>query len=100
MSTDIRALVLLLSGAGLAWATTEPPSPSPPAPHRLHCQVFPASLEEPFDTRDHATELGQWVLELESRGWRLHDLDFETGQKPTGFAQGYVQVCMAPELEG
>ena len=98
MSTDLRALVLLLSGAGLALATTEP-GEAPPTPRRLHCQVFPAPLSEPFDTRDHSTELGQWVLELESRGWQLHEVDVETGTKPTGFPQGFVQVCMTPRLK-
>ena len=66
------------------------------APARFHCKVFPTPLDAAVDTRDHSSDLGRWVMDLEARGWAVHGVDFEVGQKPTGFAEGFVQVCMTP----
>lgn len=42
--------------------------------------------------------MGQWIASLESSGWRLSGVDFEFGQKPTGFLIAYTQICMARDL--
>ncbi len=67
------------------------------APARLRCRTFPVTLgEQVLDTHDLDSELGQWVEGLEAQGWELSDVDFEVVQKPTGFAQGWSQVCVTP----
>ncbi len=96
MSVDVRLLVLLLSGiAGVAWSAADEPVPDP-APRRLHCKAFETSLDGELDTRDRATPLGLWVSDREARGWKVESVDFEVAQKPTGFAQGWTQVCLSP----
>ena len=63
------------------------------------CRGFMTSLEESapvVNTGDRLTEIGQWVGEHEDKGLRLHNLDFEIGQKRTGFPQGWIFVCMTP----
>lgn len=71
-----------------------------PAPVRLRCQTFATDLEagSTFDTHDLDTAVGQWLERQEATGWRLAGVDFEVGQKPTGFAQGYTQVCVSPRM--
>jgi len=63
---------------------------------RRLCKLFQTDLQHGavLETADRTTEIGQWVGEQEDAGWKLHDLDFEVGQKPTGYPQGYVQVCL------
>lgn len=108
---DLRVLLFAATGvAGLAWATTSD-SESPVrsaatevptavaraiSPRRFHCRVFTTSLDEPVDTRDRSMPVGRWVIDMEARGWQVHDVDFEVGQKPTGFSEGYIQVCLTP----
>ena len=63
------------------------------------CRAFTASLDEQsaaIDTGDRLTEIGQWVGEHEDKGFRLHNVDFEVGQKRTGYPQGWVYVCVTP----
>jgi hypothetical protein len=60
--------------------------------------VFGTLLDQAVDTRDRSTDLGRWVIDMEARGWAVTSVDFEVGQKPTGFAEGYVQVCLTPVL--
>ena len=36
------------------------------------------------------------VAAQEEDDWQLYQVDFETAQKPTGYPQGWVQVCMTP----
>jgi hypothetical protein len=94
---QIRALLAAVGLAvlGVAWAG-DPGSPSQPVIPRLKCRSFPTDPGAEIDTRDPATDLGRWVLELEDRGWKVHEVDWEVGQKPTGFSQGYTHVCMIP----
>ena len=115
MLFDVRNLLLALAGsAGIAWAATgdaDPESSTPAAvpataaaahaasaPSRFRCRIFPTSLDRAIDTRDRSSELGRWVIDQESRGWQVASVDFEVGQKPTGFSEGYVQVCLTPVL--
>ena len=60
------------------------------------CRAFKQPLEggAVLDTSDRTSEAGQWAAEQRSAGWRVHGVDFEVSQKPSGFAQGYVQVCL------
>jgi len=63
---------------------------------QLRCRVFTALLGDDsiLDTADATTEIGQWIAE--QAGWQLHSVDFEIGQKATGFPQGYRHVCLSP----
>ncbi len=65
---------------------------------RLICRVFETDVRSPttLDTSDGTTEVGQWVQEQLGDGLALYSVDFEVGQKPTGYPQGYVQVCVYP----
>ena len=106
---DFRALLFAATAmAGITWASTgaatdeEISQPVPDvqgvAPKRFLCRVFATALSEPVDTRDRSSELGRWVIDFEGRGWQVDSLDFEVGQKPTGFAEGFVSVCLTPVL--
>lgn len=66
---------------------------------RLKCKVFPYDLADPplLETADRTTEVGQWIGAREDEGWLLYTVDFETSQKPTGYPQGWTQVCMYPQ---
>ena len=88
---------LLMAGVGLAWADTTPDPGQTIAATRLKCRTFPTEAGAEIDTRDSASELGRWVIDLEDRGWSVHEIDWEVGQKPTGFPQGYTHVCMTPQ---
>ena len=87
---------LVMASVGLAWAADPAGPPTTVAETRLKCRTFPTELGAEIDTRDVGTELGRWVLELEDRGWVVHEIDWEVGQKPTGFPQGFTHVCMVP----
>jgi len=72
---------------------------------RLVCRTFevelrggPAAAEgaRGFDTADTAHPIGAWLHEMGERGWRLASVQLAVGQKPTGFPQGYQQVCVTP----
>jgi hypothetical protein len=63
---------------------------------RLKCRTFPTEIGAEIDTRDPASDVGDWVLGLEDRGWEVATVQWDVGQKVTGFPQGYTQVCVAP----
>lgn len=91
---DVRTMVvgLLLAGVGLAWGSDAPST----TPKRLRCHTFATEPGTALDTRDASSELGRWVLGLEDQGWQVSTVDFEIGVKPTGYAQGWTQVCVEP----
>lgn len=92
------ALVVL----GIVWAApvgAEPgPKPGSAALPRLKCKAFATDLAAETDSRDASTDLGRWVIEHEDRGWVVADIEWEVGQKPTGYPQGYTHVCLTPAL--
>ncbi len=113
MGLDVRLLAVVLTGAlTMAWANTEEAEGSEEAPPtsprdsgasqvpqgRFRCRAFPVDVDAVLDTRDRASELGRWSMEMEARGWRVSGVDFEVAQKPTGYAQAYAQVCVTPLL--
>lgn len=63
---------------------------------RLKCRAFPTEPSAEIDTRDPESDLGRWVLDHEDRGWRVHGVQWDIGQKPTGYPQGWVQICLTP----
>ena len=65
---------------------------------RLVCRLFllDVSTAAAIDTADRTTEVGQWVGEQVDQGMMLHGVDFEVGQKSTGYPQGYLNVCVYP----
>ena len=106
--TTIAIGFLCVFQLGWLWATLLLPeasaqeghatSPQPASFHQI-CRGFTAPLDDQMaavDTRDRLTEVGQWVGQHEDQGLRLHHVDFEIGQKRTGYPQGWIYVCMAP----
>ncbi|MEQ1570194.1 MAG: hypothetical protein ABMA64_31460 [Myxococcota bacterium] len=86
-----------LAIVGAAWAADPAPAPADEEMvPRLKCRSFQTDPGAEVDTRDPATELGRWVMALEDRGWRVHQVDWEVGAKQTGFPQGYTHVCLSP----
>ena len=95
---DVRTVVvgLLFAGVGLAWGVETPSA----APKRLRCQAFATEPGTEIDTRDSSSELGRWVVGLEDQGWQVSTVGFSLGAKPTGYSQGWTQVCVEPVLVG
>lgn len=75
---------------------TKPSGAHETTPLALQCRVFPVVLEGDvtIETSDATTEIGQWIASQD--GWVLYSMDFEVGQKSTGFPQGFSQVCLHP----
>ncbi len=65
---------------------------------RLVCRLFLSNVGDSsvLDTSDRTTEVGQWVGQQVDQGMSLHGVDFEVGQKTTGYPQGYLHVCVYP----
>ncbi|MCB9677021.1 MAG: hypothetical protein H6737_18030 [Alphaproteobacteria bacterium] len=93
-------LVGQLMPTAAAQETPDEPLPVEPFydPPRLYCRIFKVPVEgagSTFETNDRTTEIGKWI-EAEEGSYELFTVDFEVGQKPTGFPQGYAQVCLSP----
>ena len=67
------------------------------AAHRCAVFTVEVSRRSVIETSDPTTEVGQWIEDQE--GWGLASIDFEVGQKPTGYPSGWVQVCLSPQSE-
>ena len=65
---------------------------------KVRCAQFETKAQSRgmLDTGDRTTEIGQWMETQEQDGWQLYTVDFEIAQKPTGYAQPWVQVCVYP----
>lgn len=69
-------------------------APAPAVPSAMRCARFTAPLSEghtldlPGDS-----EAGRWVAQ-QGEGWTFWSVDFEVASKPTGYPQGWVQVCL------
>lgn len=94
-------------GLGTAWADPADDEGSdelfaePAAPYSapFKCRHFPVDAKDKavtLETADRTSEIGQWVGDQEDNGWTVYSVDFEVGTKPTGFPQGWVQVCLIP----
>jgi len=81
-----------------AAATTEAAPDIDASGGRLVCRLFLVDVasDGDIDTADRTTEVGQWVGTHVDAGMMLHGVDFEVGQKSTGYPQGYLQVCVYP----
>lgn len=82
------------SDHGVAWAGDER---TPEGLGALQCRAFRQDLEASvvLETSDRTSEVGQWVAAARAAGWQLHGVDFEVAQKPNGFPQGLVHVCLS-----
>jgi hypothetical protein len=91
--------LVLLVGAGVIGVRAVAQEPAPTAVHPVQrCRLFPlADVEKDreLNTEDRSSEVGQWVTAREAEGWTVAGVDFEIGQKSTGYPQGWQQVCMA-----
>lgn len=94
-SPFLVAAALVLAATIGTFAVAQEPAAASPTPQR--CRVFQlADLDKDRDlvTTDRSTEVGQWVAAREAEGLRMIGIDFEVGQKSTGYPQGYLHVCM------
>jgi hypothetical protein len=93
-SAAVAAAALFV--VGVLWsAPVRGADPAAPVP-RLKCRAFPTEAGAEVDTRDAATDLGRWVMQHEDQGWVVHGVEWEIGQKATGYPQGYTHVCLTP----
>lgn len=85
------ATVLLLAPA----RADEPPPPAPAT--RIVCRLFDRDLDKDrqVDTSDRLSEIGRWVGTQEAEGFAVLAVDFATAQKPTGYPQGWLNVCVS-----
>lgn len=75
-------------------AHAQEPAPAATAP--ASCRVFAVELVPggfDIDLADRTTEIGRWVRERADEGGNVTEVDFEVGQKSTGYPQGWVQIC-------
>ena len=79
---------------GVAAARAERADAAP----RWLCRVFPVALEGDagWDSADPSHPIGAWVAEMGAQGWAIASVELTAAQKPTGYPQGYQQVCLAP----
>ncbi|MBN2800554.1 MAG: hypothetical protein JXX28_15540 [Deltaproteobacteria bacterium] len=105
----MRSVLLISSGLLLAFlgglslgpgSTTAQAQDGVASKPRLVCRTFSQDLSAPpvIDTADRTSEIGQWIGAREDEGWLLYGVDFETAQKPTGYPQGWLQVCLYPSF--
>lgn len=94
----------LLVGRSLAPTALADEPDTPPEvepfydPPRLYCRPFRVPLEgapAAIETNDATTEIGQW-LQKEEASYELFSVDFEIGQKATGYPEGWAYVCLSP----
>jgi hypothetical protein len=45
-------------------------------------------------TSDRTGPVGEWIGGREEEGWRLDAVDYEIGQKSTGYAEHRVMICV------
>jgi hypothetical protein len=92
------AVAVALVVVGALWsAPVRGADPTAPVP-RLKCRAFPTDAGAEVDTRDAASDLGKWVMQHEDQGWVVDAVDWEIGQKATGYPQGYTHVCLTPAM--
>lgn len=61
-----------------------------------HFKVDPAGPDgDTFLTTDGTEQIGQWVNEYATSGWRIHSTDFEMGSNQNGYPIAYTQVCLS-----
>lgn len=91
---------LIVGGAGAASLDARAEEPIAPFydPPRLLCRPFAVAVEgagATLETNDLTTEVGKWVAQHEER-YELFSLDFEVGQKPTGYPTAWTWACLSP----
>lgn len=102
----LNSLFLFSVSASLAYAdgpttfvVSEGDGLSTPIEGEFRCKIFVVPLDQEFslETLDRTTEVGQWIGKQTDEGWELTLMDFEVGQKPTGYPQGYLYLCVGPK---
>lgn len=65
-------------------------------PGRLRCQAFVTDLPGTAITIPGGdTPAGRWVRQNQS-DWQPYTVNLVTAQKPTGYPQGWLHVCLSP----
>ena len=102
----LNTLFLFSVSASLVYAdgpttfvVSEGEDSSTPIKGELRCKIFVVPLDQEFslETIDRTTVIGQWIGTQTDEGWELTLMDFEVGQKPTGYPQGYLYLCVSPK---
>lgn len=97
MSLHERAWCAPLFALSLACAASPAVAEDPPAHASppLRCRAFQVDPAAPeLDTTDTNTDAGRWTSDRESEGWVLFNVDFELGQKATGYPSAWWEVCL------
>jgi len=90
----------IIGGWATPFAHAEPTTETAPLPTQeewvYRCKSFSTDLtkDDTLSTDDNTTPAGMWVRGERKRGWTLAQVDFEVGQKVTGYPQGWTQVCV------
>ncbi len=81
-----------------SWSNYTEPGYGDPGQPEFACRLFPVSLEDGqggyFETSDRTSPIGEWLGSMENMGWTVHSMDFEMGQRATGFPMAQVMVCV------
>ena len=86
---------LLAPSSAFAQDVAEPQEAPTPISPPMRCRAFMVPVAEPeLDTTDLHTEAGKWTADREAEGWVLFNIDFEMGQKPTGYPTAWWQICL------
>ncbi|MBN1335681.1 MAG: hypothetical protein JXB39_06945 [Deltaproteobacteria bacterium] len=84
--------------AGLSGTLYAEDAPPPDSGIRA-CRTFAITVEDGqggyFVTSDRTGPVGEWVGARVDEGWRVDAVDYEVGQRVTGYAEHRVMVCVA-----
>lgn len=65
-------------------------------PGRLLCKTFVVDPDDPtMELPGDTSTAGRWARDQRER-WQIYTVDLEIGQKPNGYPQQYMQVCLYP----
>lgn len=93
----VAGILAGLAGAVAAQEVVEGARKPAPPPVARACRTFPLNVEDGqggyFETSDRTGPVGEWLGPLEDAGWRVTEVDFELGQRKTGFPMAQVMIC-------
>ncbi len=94
-------LPLVALGIGLAAATVGSSHAEVATPAETGdraCRTFPITVDDgqggAFLTSDRTGPVGEWVGARQDEGWRMDVVDYEIGQRSTGYPEHRVMVCV------
>ena len=65
-------------------------------PGKLLCKTFQVDPDDPtMEIPSDSSAAGRWARDQRER-WQVYTIDLEIGQKPNGYPQQWLQVCLYP----